>query len=206
MNTTLTTLKDEELIRLVKEDTSSDAFEEVCRRYENIFYNICQRYSQVLSQNGINPNDIYEDKNFIIFNCIMNFKPSKGTKLGTMIGNYARYLCLNTVNSRKYVFQATDEMLKEHIEGSQVAQTYSITQRENDRNEDVKYVINLLPQLKDKRIVRIFQLRYLNGKRMIWSDIARALQVSTQTVINLHNRGLSILRHKLNSKTISDII
>lgn len=195
---------DLELVHLVKEQASDDAFLEVCRRYENIFYKVCQKYATALMSSGINPQDIFEEKNFIIFHCISTFKTRKRTKLGTWIGNYARYLCLNSINSRKFILPTTDDDLKRYIEETQV--THDFLANSTASHEEFKYVLNLLQQIKDPRIISIFKFRYLSHKRMIWADIARKVGVSTQTVINLHNKGLSLLKRKMKSGFISDVI
>src|SRR4051812_23966769 len=97
------------LVRGVKQKGDDDSFKEVCRRYENVFYKICQRYAPVLRNSGINPQDIFDDKNIIILNCIKSFDPKKGAKLSTHIGNYARYLCLNSISARRLIMPSSDE-------------------------------------------------------------------------------------------------
>jgi len=195
---------DVELVKLIRGDANSEAFLEVCRRYENIFYKVCQKYATALSHSGINPQDIFEEKNYIIFHCVSTFEPKKKTKLGTWIGNYARYLCLNSINSRRFILPTTDDDLKKHIEETQISHNYF--ESVHNTQEDFKYVLNILEQVKDSRIVQIFKLRYLSPKRMIWAEIAVKVGVSTQTVINLHNKGLDLLKRKLSSKHISDVI
>lgn len=195
---------DLELVELVKVKADSDAFVEVCRRYENIFYKVCQKYAAALVNSGINPQDIFEEKNYIIFHCVSTFQPKRKTKLGTWIGNYARYLCLNSINARRFILPTTDEDLKKYIEESQASHDYFVNLSHSQ--EEFKYVLNILDQIKDRRIIDIFRLRYLNQKRMIWADIATKIGVSTQTVINLHNKGLSLLKRKIKSKHISDVI
>ena len=195
---------DVELVKLVKDTADNEAFLEVCRRYENIFYKVCQKYATALSHSGINPQDIFEEKDFIIFHCISTFQTNKKAKLGTWIGNYARYLCLNSINSKRFILPTTDEDIKKRIEESQV--THNYLESLNTTKEDFKYILNLLEQVKDPRIIQIFKLRYLRPNRMIWAEIAVDVGVSTQTVINLHAKGLALLRTKLKSKNISDII
>lgn len=195
---------DSELVKLVKDAASDEAFLEVCRRYENIFYKVCQKYATALSHSGINPQDIFEEKNYIIFHCISTFELEKKTKLGTWIGNYARYLCLNSINSRRFILPTTDDDIKNRIEEAQT--THDYFENASTTQEDFKYVLNILGQVKDPRIIQIFKLRYLHPKRLIWAEIAVKVGVSTQTVINLHAKGLSLLRKKMKSKHISDII
>lgn len=195
---------DSELITLIRNDADSDAFLEVCRRYENIFYKVCQKYAGALIHSGLSPYDMFEEKNYIILHCVSTFEPKKKTKLGTWIGNYARYLCLNSINARRFILPTTDEDFKKYIEESHSSQDYF--ENTNNFQEDFKYVLNILGQIKDPRILKIFKFRYLNPKRMIWVDIAQKIGVSTQTVINLHNKGLQILKRKMKSKNISDVI
>src|SRR4051812_24058827 len=118
LKNSLNTYTDKELIRLIK-NGDSDAFEEVCRKYENIFYKVCQKYVGALSNCGVNIQDIFDEKNYIIFHCVKTFKPSKKAKLSTWIGNYARYLCLNSIASRKFILPTTDDDVTKHIEEMQ---------------------------------------------------------------------------------------
>ena len=200
----LTDKTDLELVKLIKSEAHSDAFTEVCRRYENIFYKICQKYSSILSASGINPQDIFDEKTFIIYHCVSSFKPSKKTKLGTWIGNYARYLCLNSINSRKFILPTSDTEVHKHIEDNQVKMNYESGQQR--AQENFLYLLNLLEQLKDYRIIEIFRLRYFGHKKLIWNKIAKKMNLSTQTAINLHNKGLVLLRAKYKSENISDIL
>lgn len=195
---------DSELVTLVKEKADSEAFKEVCRRYENIFYKICQKYVNPITISGVNPQDIFDEKTYILFHCIKSYNPTKKTKLGTWIGNYARYLCLNSINARKFIVPTTDNDIKKHIEDSQASSQYLNAKAYSQ--EDYLYVVNLLSQLKDERIIEIFKLRYFTRRRTIWTKIAKKLGISTQTAINLHNKGLIMLRRKMSSSTISDII
>lgn len=194
---------DTQLVNLIKKKSDSEAFREVCRRYENIFYKICQKYSPALSMSGVNPQDIFDEKNFIIFHCINTFDCKRKAKLSTWIGNYARYLCLNSLNSRKFILPSSDDEIIKKIEDEQVLQTYNTPQFSQ---EDYTYILNIISQLKDKRVEEIFKHRYFADKKMIWSKIAKKMKISTQTAINLHNKGIGLLRKKVKSRSISDIV
>jgi RNA polymerase sigma factor (sigma-70 family) len=194
---------DTQLIRLVKSKTDDEAFLEICRRYENIFYKVCQKYTTSLAYSGINTQDIFDEKTYIIYHCVKTFNPGKNTKLSTWIGNYARYLCLNSINSRKFILPTADEKVIAHVEELQVTQNYL---SKSYSPEDYNYIINIIGQLKDKRVGEIFRYRYFDDKKMIWSKIAKKMKMSTQTAINLHNKGLKMLRKKVKSKNISDIV
>jgi hypothetical protein len=199
----VTKKSDIELVDLVK-DGDSESFLEICRRYENIFYKICQRYNAALSFSGVNPQDIYDEKTCLIYHCITSYNPEKNTKLSTHIGNYSRYLCLNSISKRRFILPSSDLEIQKYIEDSQITHDY-ITNN-SKLQDNFKYILNLLEQLQDPRITEIFNLRYLGAKRMIWLDIAKKMSISTQTAINLHNKGLELLKRKIVSKQISDII
>lgn len=194
---------DAKLIRLVKVKNNNEAFIEICRRYENIFYKVCQKYATALTYAGINTQDIFDEKTFIIYHCVKTFNPEKGTKLSTWIGNYARYLCLNSISSRKFIMPNADEDAMAHMEELQVTQNY-LSRAYSP--EDYTYIVNIIGQLRDKRVGEIFKYRYFADKKMIWSKIAKKMRMSTQTAINLHNKGIKILRKKVKSQNISDIV
>jgi len=194
---------DDQLVKLVKSKGDSEAFKEVCRRYENIFYKVCQKYAPALSISGVNPQDIFEEKNFIIFHCVNTYDSKRKTKLSTWIGNYARYLCLNSLNARKFILPSSDDEIIRHIEETQTTQNYTAAQF---NQEDYTYILNIIAQLKDKRVEEVFKYRYFNDKKMIWSKIAKKMKISTQTAINLHNKGISLLRKKVKSRVISDVV
>lgn len=199
----ITEKTDQVLVNSVKSKADNEAFNEICRRYENIFYKICQKYVNVLINSGVNPQDIFDEKHYIIFHCVTTYDPSKNTKLSTWIGNYARYLCLNAINARRFILPTTDEDIKKRIEEAQVTQQY--LQGSTTHREDFNYILNILSQLKDERITQIFKLRY-SGNKLIWSKVAKKVGISTQTAINLHNKGLFLLRRKIKSRNISDVI
>jgi RNA polymerase sigma factor (sigma-70 family) len=196
-------LPDKILIRNVKKLGCNESFLELCRRYENAFYKMCQKYTPALINSGVCPQDIYNEKNIIIYNCIKTFKASKKTKLSTWICNYARYLCLNSINARKFLMSVDNEDLKKIVEN---ASSFSEFKNKENKDDDMKYIYNLLGQIKDKRILKIIQFRHLERDKKEWKYIAKKLNISAQTAINLHERGLNLIRKKIKSTEYSDTI
>lgn len=186
------------LIRAVKKDASSEAFVEVCRRYQDLFYKICQKYSSTLSACGIFLQDIFNEKDAIIFHCIKTFNPAKKTKLSSWIGNYARYLCLNSINSKKLLIPTPDSEVHKRIEEQQVCHEYFLRRPNLEESRD--YVFDLLSRAKDKRIKKVFEYRYLRSKKMIWQKIAEKMNTSPQTVMSLHKKGLILIHNKIMDK------
>ena len=87
--------------------------------------------------------------------------------------------------------------------------------REDYKSEDFykydkEFIFNILNNLKDKRISRVFELRYFDSYKEnvkpTWSFIAKKIKTSTQTAINLHERGKKILFKKINSDKYQDMV
>ena len=191
----ITERSDSYLIRKVKTEACSEAFSEICRRYENLFYKQCQKYAVSLASCGIYVQDIFNEKNIIILHCIRTFKPSKKTKLSSWIGNYARYLCLNSMNAKRLLIPSPDEEVRKLIEEQQICNEYFQHKFNYDENRD--YVCDILNQMKDARIKKIFEYRYFQPKKMIWGKIAKKMNTSPQTVMALHRKGISLIKNKI---------
>ena len=189
---------DIELIRAVKKEASSEAFEEICRRTDQLFYKICHKYSYSLATCGLNFQDILNERDAVLLQCIRSFKPSKKTKLSSHIGNYTRYLCLNSMNAKRIITVSPDEEVMKNIENQQVYHNYFQNYSSNDENKN--QIFNLVNKISDPRIKKIFKYRYSKRKKMIWSDIAKRMHTSPQTVMSWHRKGLSLLKEQVNSE------
>ena len=183
---------DTQLTNKLKRDGCNESFVELSRRYENVFYKICQKYRFALKNVGIQPEDVYEEKDTVLLKCALTFDPSRKTKFSTWLGNYAKFTCLNFINSKKYIFNTETEDLQKHIEESIYAPTVE------DYSEEAQIILKKLKQLKDKRIEKIFKMRYFysDKKRSTWKSISEEIQVSIQTAINLHKKGIKTLRNQ----------
>jgi RNA polymerase sigma factor (sigma-70 family) len=203
LNKPLNLLTDLELINMVKKEANSEAFNEICFRCENLFYKIVHKYSFSLEANGLSVKDFLDEKNCLIYNCILSFNPQKGAKFSSWIGNCTRYACLNAMNSRKFIINSDSEDVTKFLEENQIKNEFS---HKNNYLEQYKYAFNILNKIKDPRVKKIFEYRYAEGKKMIWATVAKKLSMSVQTAVNLHSKGIKLLKSKLNSKEVSDVI
>ena len=135
-NKELSERSDAYLIKKVKLDASNEAFNEICRRYEALFYKVCQKYAASLSSCGIFLQDIFNEKNIIILHCINTFKASKKTKLSSWIGNYARYLCLNSMNSKRLIVPSADFDVQKRVEDQKICTEYFQPKVDLDETRD----------------------------------------------------------------------
>ena len=194
---------DLELVYDIKNDVSSnESIKTLESRHSGICHQMIKKYYHAFIEKGIDPIDISSDKNYVIYQSALNFDPSKNVKFSTWLGNQMRYHCLNCLNARKSSILFMDEKsLKNLIEKNQV-RSESIFKEEGD------YIFSLIKQLKDKRIEKIFKLRYYadNKKSMSWNFIGKKLKISTQTAINLHNKAVEFLINKYKAKDFIDKI
>lgn len=197
------TTNDQELIRNVINQNDSYSFKELELRHSGICHKMIKKYYHNMLQSGIDPEDIIEEKAYVIYKSILNFNPEKNVKFSTWLGNQMRYHCLNTINKNNHHITMEDEAIKNIIEKNQL----KIDNQNLSYKEKNDMIFSILDRLKDKRVKKIYKLRYFNAKRLMsWADIGRKMKLSTQTVINLHNKGKNLLKNKLTSSDNSDII
>ncbi len=193
-------IKDLELIENVKDRQCNKSLQEIISRHSALCYDIYNKYSNTLKTNGELISNINLEKDYIIYKSVLSYDPSRKTKFSTWLGNFTRYYCLNLINSeKKYV--PMESTLLNSIKEKESAPTESQTDQDIE-----EYISNLLDKMKDKRIKRVFKLRYFPdfAKRNTWVNIAKKLKISPQTAINLHNRGKRIIAQKILSKNFSD--
>ena len=195
-------MSDLEIIESVKINGCSGCFCKLLELHSNLFYKICNKYTYALSSYGIPREDIYDNKNFVFLDSITTFDQSKGVKFTTWLANKTRFYCLNLMNSRRRIVNFSNDDIKKAIENKSFLQ-----KDETEAQETFAYVMFLLDSLKDKRIKQIFSLRYLEESSKIrWKSIASRMNISVQTAINLHSKGVRVLSGKINSKEIYDSV
>ena len=193
---------DLELIEEVKCQNCSDAMRELESRHSGVCFSMIKRYYSALSSTGLDPNEVAKEKDYVMYKSILNFDPSKNIKFSTWVGNQMRFHCLNSMNKNNNSISMDNENIKNIIEKKQCSETARSINKDN-----YEYIFNILSQFKDKRIEEIFKMRYFSDKKIVsWSKIAKKLKISTQTVINLHNRALKFLKNKLESNQFQDTI
>lgn len=194
----ITNSTDSKLVANIKERSCNDSLKELIRRHAPLCSKIYQKYTSVLLTMGYPIEDIVNEKDLVIYNAAMKFLPDKDVKFSTWVGNQIRYQCLNMINKRKGIILASDEELK-----------FLPDQGYHDKNnDDVNYMLSIVGQFDDPRMKDVYLLRYFEDPKinMTWHNVAKKLQISTQTAINLHNKGKKVLKQKLNSKVLFDKI
>ncbi len=172
---------------------------ELINRHSGLCFKILQKYSTSFYANNIDISEAFTDKNLIIWNSARSFSPDRKVKFSTWLANQIKYHCLNTLNKK-----SKDRLVTTECE---VLESLKESPQEEAEPSLFEFADNILSQLKDGRIKKIFSMRYSTvNKKPSWCTIAKSVNVSTQTAINLHNRGIEVLRKKINSEKFLDSI
>jgi RNA polymerase sigma factor (sigma-70 family) len=190
------------LIEKIQKNNDSGALLELEARHSGICHQMIKKYYNTILSVGLNPEEITSDKLLIIYKSAINFDFNKNVKFSTWLGNQMRYHCLNCINKKTInTISLEHDNIKYRVESIQSSKPeFSILKENSD------FILNILKKLKDRRLLTIYKLRYFSDKKMSWNVIAKKLNLSTQTVINLHNKTLKILKNKLTSINNLDII
>jgi len=189
------------LVNKIKQDNCEESIKILINKHSPLCYKILQKFYPSLSKAGYTKDDVFNERYYLIYKSATSFNPSKKTKYSTWLGNYTRYHCLNMLNSIK---QKTISIEEEGVENMLQNEEY---QEERHRNTE-EFVSYILDEMSDKRIKDIYMMRYFSkdGKKRTWKQIAKSVGVSSQTVINIHNKAKKILKVKLKSKNTLDFV
>ena len=192
---------DNHLVNQIKLSQCNSSLSELINRHSGICVTICQRYSQVLSIDGVSLNELKDNKDYVIYQAALSYNNSKNIKFSSWLGNCMKYYCLNTINSNKKKTRLMERY-------STCAPRENESQNLIKKSEDIDYINSILSKLKDKRIGKIYSLRYSPEYRkpLSWKKISEKMGISSQTAINLHDKGRLIINKKANSKEIVDSV
>ena len=137
------------LIREIKKSNCENSLKELIHRHSRLCFDIYHKYLPAIKASGMFPEDAINEKDYIIYKSAMSYNPEKKTKFSTWLGNQIRYNCLNKINKSRPHQLIEDEEFDFIIEKSDGP----------DFSELKEYVLNILNQIKDERIKRIFELR-----------------------------------------------
>ena len=192
-------VSDNYLAERISVSNCEDSLTELISRHSALCFKIIKKYSGSFYVYNIDVTEASSDKNLIIWNSAKSFSADKNVKFSTWLANQVKYSCLNALNkkSKDRLVATEDEILDVLKEKTPEEKTDNLFEFTN----------NILKQLKDKRIKQIFLMRYSAfHKKPSWCKVAEQLNVSTQTAINLHNRGIAVLRKKITSEKFLDSI
>ena len=141
-----------------------------------------------------NIQDLTNSKDYFIYKAALSFKTVKNVRFSTWLGNYIRYKCLDFLNETGYCLSFESNESQVYVN---VVSTNKFEEKASllDKRE---FVFDALSQMKDKRVFSVYKLRYFTHyPKMSWKKIGEHIGVSTQTAINLHEKGKKVVRGKI---------
>jgi len=185
-------LEDNQLIENIKKgEDETTSFLEICNRHKNLFYQTVNKYT--CGRKKIVRDDFLKDMYIIFYKSIMDFDESRNSKFSTYLANRTKWACINDYHKNK----KEDNLI--NIEESTI-------QIEDKNKEvftlsDIQSVLSKIRKEKDKRLFKIFHLRYFKGKGnklMPWRQVCQNanLNLSVQGCINVHNNYINKIKVK----------
>ncbi len=201
----LPTLTDEQLINRIRSENCSDSIIELSNRHRALVTAISKKYANAAQCSGISLGDFIENTESIVYDAAKKFDAEKEVKFSTWLGENVRFHCLHALKRESKYFNPNQDQFTEKLANSVLNEDA----HEKDLvGQQMEYVMNILAQVKDKRIETIIRMRYLNGKskKTSFSVIAKHLKISTQGVINLHDSFMAFLKGKMRANENMDRI
>lgn len=185
-------IDDIQLVENIKNEKDVDnCLQELIERHTGIYLDIVNKYTQ--HTNTSNKLDLIDEKDYNIYQTALKYKSDKGTKFPTFLGNETKWICLNKQNKikkeKKVAFDDISEIdLAQEDDGNK------------EKLEVFKKTIELAKQHQDKRVEKIFEMRYIIGEKnkvMPWKKISKELNMSIQGCINIHNSAIEEFKLEL---------
>lgn len=182
---------DFELITTIKKTGCNESFLELFERHKKIYFNVCSSYSKLNSY--VSYNELLEDSHYVLGFAVQKFNEEKKAKFSTWLFNYSTYHCLNVLKGKN----------KERFNISQDLEEIDFL---NNKNNNFSYsdeyefpvkdqILSTLEKMNDKRIRKIFELRYFDDSdESKWRIISKKMSLTPQRVLTLHNLGKNYLK------------
>ena len=201
MSNSINNLEDQQLVENIKKNKKTeDCLQELIGRHTGIYLDIVNKYTQ--NGNTTNKLDLIDEKDYNIYQAALKYKSDKGTKFPTFLGNETKWICLNKYNKQKKEPQLSIEDIKE----TEIVNSRFSAKSDNIKKEDLEVfseAIKFSKNHKDKRVEKIFEMRYITGEKnkvMPWKKISEELNMSIQGCINIHNSAVEKFKIELKDK------
>lgn len=205
------------LINRVKTAQDSDAFTTLANSHTGLYLKVVSKYAATYP-NVIRRDDLADDRLFNLYRFILDYDPSRGTKLSTYIGDRTDWMCRTLLkqNERNPVRAGTYGPSGAMSLGS-VGDTYTTAQGESitlaDEAEDVSVVdvadrdLRLQDVIatawrvcKDARFISILQYRHLHegdptGQTSLsWRQIGQRIGISHEMARRIYWTNLALVK------------
>lgn len=185
------------LVVRVRRDNCADSLRALITRHGALYCSIVSRMCKKYN-NWTNAEDLFAEKDYIIYQSAIKYKRDKQIKFSTFIGNQAKWNYLNKSNKMQKILKKESRL----IENLNHTQPEELNQ---DAIETMKISLKMLSRHPDSRIPKLFELRYKvgkNNKEMPWHLVGKKMNLSAQGCINLHKIGIDFLQNKFKQEGI----
>lgn len=183
------------LINLAK-DGDSKSIKELIDKHSGIYVSTCKKYTNAANSSGILKDHIESSKDYVIYSSAKTFDPTMGSKFSTWISNQARYFCLNAINKNKNFIQSDEETIGLLID-SKAHEKAKEEKTQEKKQEYVNQLRSILNNLSNKKIKECIEKKYFSEKNKTYTEIAKEMNVTVQTVINWHNKFIKLAKQKI---------
>jgi len=110
--------EDTQLAINVQENNCEKSLKKLIEKHSRLCFDILQKFTPVLKGMGYHMDDIFNEKDFLVYKSAIKFKPDKGVKFSTWLGNYTRYHCLTLLSAKgkQKIFYQEDEVIKYNLD------------------------------------------------------------------------------------------
>jgi hypothetical protein len=191
-------MDDEFLVSSIQtEHNTEECLSELIHRHSGLCIDMINNYVSK-SYNESLRQELIKEKDFQIYNSALKFDSTRGSKFSTYLGNEIKWKCLNLYNkNKKRKTIPVEESVIEYF-------SYSNRNLEDPIDSDIfQNIMGQANRHPDKRVGRIFKLRYVEGKKnsvMPWRMVSDEISMSIQGCINLHNSAINQFRNKISKE------
>ena len=188
------------MIESIKDQSNADLFfKSILSRHSGIYLDMVHTYNQHVD-NDSHKKELIDELPYNIYKALIKYDPTKGTKFSTHLGNETKWLCLNKHSkNRKQKTFLLDDSTKNMLYSPNDSYYKTSANR-----EIIEKVLELTKIHPDKRVEKIFKMRYIIGNKnkvMPWKQISKSMAISVQGCINIHNSALDKIKTKLSKET-----
>lgn len=189
-------LSDLDLIKNIKSKKKvNECLQELIDRHSGIYLDIVNSFLKNCNNDSLK-DEIINDKDFAIYNSVLKYDENRGTKFSTFLGNEAKWICLNASNKNKKYIELNDNTID--LEDIKDETENYLNKFQEQILKDFNHQVSTHP---DKRIQKIFSMRYSGNKKLTpWRKISKAMNLSIQGCINIHNAALNSISKNIRSK------
>jgi len=184
------------LIKNIQNGINEDfCLDKLCNLHSNIYFKMINAF--ISDKNISLKQELFAECKYQIYFAAKEFDFSKNTKFSTFLANKIKWACLNInmKNRRTSVFSDVLSEITTSMENKvQDNQMTSLM-----KQEILEKIFVIANKSSDKRISKIFTLRYIDGEKnkvMPWKNVSKELNLSIQGCINIHNNFINSIKER----------